>query len=97
MVVTRLCFDAHASCPVCMSRKQPVPYVFLASPALKQHCPNSAACWSPATPQMGTPCAVPGLAVRPKSPADGRTSGMRDAGMPKRSSSQGSHRPSWML
>ena len=30
MVVTRLCVERHASPPVCMSRKQPVPYVFFA-------------------------------------------------------------------
>ena len=33
-----------ASSPVFISKKQPVPYVFLTWPFLKQHCPNSAAC-----------------------------------------------------
>ena len=33
---------------------QPVPYVFLLSPCSKQVCPNNAACWSPATPQIET-------------------------------------------
>ena len=40
--------------PVFISRKQPVPYVFLAMPSRKQAWPKSAACWSPATPAMGT-------------------------------------------
>ena len=31
-----------------------VPYVFFTSPALKQVCPNSAHCWSPAIPEIGT-------------------------------------------
>ena len=33
--------------PVLYNRKQPVPYVFFASPISKQCCPKSAACWSP--------------------------------------------------
>ena len=34
----------HDLVPVFMSRKHPVPYVFLASPARKQVWPTSAAC-----------------------------------------------------
>ena len=97
MVVMRLFVERHASPPVCMSRKQPVPYVFFAWPGWKQHCPNRAACWSPATPQMGTFGTMPAEAVRPNSPDEGSTSGSRDSGMPNRSSSHGSQRSSWML
>ena len=64
-VVTSRWVERHASRPVCMSRKQPVPYVFFACPASKQHWPKSAACWSPATPRMGTPRTTPGFAVTP--------------------------------
>ena len=97
MVVMRLFVERHASPPVCMSRKQPVPYVFFAWPGWKQHCPNRAACWSPATPQMGTFGTMPAEAVRPNSPDEGSTSGSRDSGMSNRSSSHGSQRSSWML
>ena len=38
---------------------------FFACPASKQHWPKSAACWSPATPRMGTPRTTPGFAVTP--------------------------------
>ena len=37
-------FEKTGFSPVFISRKHPVPYVFFASPAEKQHCPNSAAC-----------------------------------------------------
>ena len=60
MVVTRLFCDTGACSPVFMSRKQPVPYVFFAWPGSKQHWPNSADCWSPATPRMGMPAGMPG-------------------------------------
>ncbi len=43
-VVSMPCLDRTISCPVCISRNEPVPYVHFASPALKQVCPNSAAC-----------------------------------------------------
>ena len=54
MVVTRPFFDSWIFVPVFISMKQPVPYVFFAMPGLKQFCPKSAACWSPAAPAMGT-------------------------------------------
>ena len=53
MVVTRPFLLWKISVPVFISRKQPVPYVFFASPGAKQVCPKSAACWSPAHPAMG--------------------------------------------
>ena len=53
MVVNSPCPDFTAWLPVFISRKQPVPYVFFTCPASKQHCPNSAACWSPAAPAIG--------------------------------------------
>ena len=40
--------------PVFISKKQPVPYVFLTLPSSKQVCPNKAHCWSPAIPAIGT-------------------------------------------
>jgi len=50
--------------------------VFLVSPALKQACPKSAACWSPAIPAMGMPApSFPIFMVRPNMPDDGFTAG----------------------
>src|SRR5258708_17665523 len=46
-------FDATRFASVCMSTKEPVPYVFFAMPAVVQACPNRAACWSPAMPAIG--------------------------------------------
>ena len=43
-VVNKPCFDSTGRSPVFISRKHPVPYVFLASPARKHVCPTSAAC-----------------------------------------------------
>ena len=61
-------------------------------PGSKQACPNSAACWSPRTPETGTPSSTPDAAPRsasaaPRRPADGRTSGRVAIGTPKRSHS----------
>jgi hypothetical protein len=36
-----LLLDEIALSPVCMSMKQPVPYVFFTIPGLMQRCPNS--------------------------------------------------------
>ena len=36
-----------------MTNTPAVPKVFFAMPGLKHACPNSAACWSPASPRMG--------------------------------------------
>ena len=72
-------------CPVFRRRKAPVPYVFFPCPALKQPWPNSAACWSPATPriEIGAPkCSRPAV---PKSPLEVRTSGSTDRSTSKRS------------
>ena len=52
MVVTRPFFETTGVLPVFISRKPPVPKVFFASPAEKQVCPKSAACWSPAAPAI---------------------------------------------
>src|ERR1017187_3929168 len=43
-VVISRCFERTNSVPTFCSKKQPVPYVFLASPAFQHNCPNSAAC-----------------------------------------------------
>ena len=53
-------FDATGCVPVFWSRKQPVPYVFFASPGATHIWPKSAACWSPAMPAIGSP-AMPRL------------------------------------
>ena len=53
-VVSRLFFEAMGFSPLFISRKHPVPYVFLTDPGSTHICPNSAACWSPAMPAMGT-------------------------------------------
>ena len=74
-VVRRPFFEAILSSPVFIRRKQPVPYVFFASPFSKQHWPNNAACWSPATPHIiiSSPNTV--LSVVAKLLIDGLTSG----------------------
>ena len=54
MVVNRPFLLSIIFSPVFIKRKHPVPYVFFTSPALKQVCPNSAHCWSPAIPEIGT-------------------------------------------
>jgi len=53
MVVTSPFSENTGRSPVFIKRKQPVPYVFFASPSEKQVCPNKAACWSPAAPAIG--------------------------------------------
>ena len=64
-------------------------------PGSKQACPKSAACWSPRTPETGTPSSTADAGPRsasaaaPKRPADGRTSGRVCTGTPKRSHSSG--------
>ena len=61
-------------------------------PGSKQAWPNSAACWSPATPEIGMPAGTPTpTAVVPKRPDDGRTSGRHAAGTPSRSQSSSDH------
>ena len=52
MVVTRPFREVTGVSPVFMSRKPPVPKVFLASPEAKQVWPKRAACWSPAAPAI---------------------------------------------
>ncbi len=74
--------------PAFDSTNDPVPYVFLPRPGSRQRCPNSAACWSPATPDTGTSWPWKTSArVRPSSPQLGRTSGSARSGMPPNSSS----------
>ena len=53
--------------------KQPVPYVDLIDPGLKQACPIVAACWSPAIPPILI--LSPKRVVYPKSSALSFTSG----------------------
>ena len=61
---------AGRGAPVFRSRNAPVPYVFLLVPAAQHPCPNSAACWSPATPRIGiswprcSAAAMPNAAAR---------------------------------
>ena len=67
--------------PVFIRRKHPVPYVFFASPPVKQVCPKSAACWSPAAPAMGIlPPKNPG-SVYPYTQLEGFGSGSMEAGI----------------
>ena len=53
-VVTSCWRDRIGFVPMFCSRKQPVPYVFFDMPGVRHICPNSAACWSPAMPAIGT-------------------------------------------
>ena len=78
--------------PTFNSTKLPVPYVFLAMPGVKQAWPISAACWSPATPEIGMPAGQPDAsAVSPNRPLDGSTEGSADIGTPNRSHSSADH------
>jgi hypothetical protein len=58
-VVRRPFFDGTAFVPVLRSMKQPVPYVFFASPGEKHVWPKRAACWSPRSPATGMPARSP--------------------------------------
>ena len=80
-VVISLCFDRMNSVPMFCSRKQPVPYVFLASPALQHNCPKSAACWSPAMPAIATPPRPSVVVTSPTRSLDHFTSGSMLAGI----------------
>lgn len=66
--------------PVLSRKKQPVPYVFFASPAVKQVCPKSAACWSPRMPATGTPSSTPPAHV-PYTSEEERMTGSMARGM----------------
>ena len=80
--------------PVLASTNDPVPYVHLVSPGLKQAWPNSAACWSPAMPATGRsrPRNAPG-SVRATTPVEGTTSGSARCGTCSSSHSSPDHRP----
>lgn len=54
-VVSRPCVESAGWLPMLQSRKQPVPYVFLAAPGVKAFWPTKAADWSPKQPVMATP------------------------------------------
>ena len=69
-----------------------MPNVHFAAPAVKHACPNSAACWSPAMPVIGTPSGSPGTPrVLPKIPADGSTRGSTAGGTRKRAHRSSAH------
>src|SRR4029078_10897516 len=72
--------------PTLSRTKLPVPYVFLAMPGVKHAWPISAACWSPATPEIGMPDSV-----TPNLPLDGITVGSADIGTPNSSHSAVDH------
>src|SRR5436190_13354970 len=77
-VASKLFRDTGCFFPAFINIKQPVPYVFLTMPGWKQHCPNSAACWSPATPAIGIPARSP--VVSPTTSLDPFTDGNTAAG-----------------
>src|SRR5919197_3146588 len=85
MVVIRPDDDVETSRPVFINTNEPVPYVFFVAPGLKQAWPNSAACWSPAIPEMGTAAPKKALgSVTPNRPDEGIASGSTDRGTPSR-------------
>src|SRR5205809_2278283 len=86
MVVIRPDEDMCASGPVFIKTNDPVPYVFLVAPGVKQAWPNNAACWPPAIPEMGiaAPKNAAGSLV-PNLPDDGRTCGSTAEGVRGRS------------
>ena len=61
------------------------------SPGRKQAWPTAAACWSPATPSTGRRRPSTAASVSPKSAAQSRISGSREAGTPNTSSIRSSH------
>ncbi len=87
-VVSRPCQLCTIRSPVLRSMKQPVPYVFFASPGSKQACPNRAACWSPRSPAIGTPARSPTHV--PYTSDDERISGRIARGTPMAASSSSS-------
>ena len=84
--------ESSFSEPVFMRMNDPVPKVHLASPSPKQAWPNSAACWSPATPATGMPSGRPGTPrVYPSTPLEGIICGRISRGTSNRSSRPASH------
>ena len=80
-----------------MSMKQPVPYVFFASPGVKHVCPKSADCWSPAAPEIVIAPPKRSAVVSPYTQLEGLTSGSMQAGMPSSASISSSHLRSMIL
>ena len=81
IVVSSPCDETTGRSPVLSSAKQPVPYVFFAVPGSKHAWPNSAACWSPAMPAIGTPRgSQPRSAVSPHGPDESTISGSTSRG-----------------
>ncbi len=91
-VVSRPSTGGGCDPPRFTSTNEPVPYVFLLIPGVKQAWPKSAACWSPAMPLTGTrrPAAQSG-AVTPKRPLVARTLGRHEAGTSNSASSSSDH------
>jgi hypothetical protein len=89
--------DGAAVSPVCSSRNEPVPYVFLASPGRKQAWPKSAACWSPAMPAIGTAAPNNDGSVSPTTPLESTTSDSTLDWTESASSMSLSQSPVWML
>ncbi len=89
MVVKSLLLDGMGVPPVFRSMKLPVPKVHLTIPGVVHICPKSAACWSPATPEIGIPAREPEAVAH--TPLDGTTSGRSSRGIPKIASSCSSH------
>src|SRR5215475_7194828 len=83
--------------PVFARTNDPVPYVHFESPGAKHAWPNRAACWSPATPAMGSvnPPNASG-SVWPMTPVDAVTSGRACGGTPNSSQSSADHCPAVM-
>ncbi len=77
--------------PVFSSAKHPVPYVDFIMPGWKQAWPMVAACWSPATPKIGT--GLPSTSVTPKSAALSCTVGSIDMGRLSSAQMSASHAP----
>mmetsp|Transcript_47751 Transcript_47751/g.88946 ORF Transcript_47751/g.88946 Transcript_47751/m.88946 type:complete len:277 (+) Transcript_47751:629-1459(+) len=89
--------EGTGSVPVFIIKKQPVPYVHFASPALKHACPKRAACWSPKIPATGTPGKpVPGAQTQYTSELV-LTAGSMALGMRKAVSSSSSQESVWRL
>ena len=79
--------------PALHHKNAPVPIVTFASPARTQPCPNSEACWSPASAPIGARPPQTAASVTPIRPAVGTIAGSICSGMSNRPSIAGSQRP----
>ncbi len=82
--------DNFGLSPMFINKKLPVPKEHFMSPALKQACPNNAACWSTSKAWRGNGLPLP-KSISAMNPADGFTSGSILRGTSNNASKSSSH------